>query len=210
MEMKASTLVLLTGGSPTKTMALLEDIGTHAEITQRQLQHASSKMTDKIALDEHDTARFLAAMEAPQGALQELAAKQYATLESHFHEITRSAVFAGENMVGAVPQFEEPVTEPEPVVEDGDDDELELELFDAPEEEVVEEPAPEPVVEVETADDLPWEDDGDLDFLDEPSVGAEPVSYDRTDLESDGEGSADKVTETTVDEEDDEFGDLFE
>lgn len=190
--MLATELVLLTGGSPTKAFALCEELSIGPD-TVRPLSYAMQKMNDTVALKEDETNTFLLAMENPQGALQEAMAAKFHTVKNFF----------------ANAQTGDESTAVAPVVEEAPDDEDagDIDLFGD------DEATPDPAVEqteVPSDDDLPWDaPEDDLSFMDEPSLGAEPVSYDRTALEAD-DSEPELVVDTSPDVEDeDDLGDIF-
>lgn len=201
MELKATSLVLSTGGSPTKTFALLQELGIGPD-TVRPLSYSLQKMNDTVALTAEEAQTFYAAMANPSGALQESMSVKFGILKDMFGGTADDDLTFPE------------ATTPEP--ESADDLDLgdDIDMFaDDTTEHLLSSPEnatrlAESVAQLEG--DLPWDTSGedDMDFMDEPSVGADPVSYDRSALEAD-DSEPELVVDTspeTIDEMDDIFG----
>ena len=191
MELKATSLVLSTGGSPTKTFALLQELAIGPD-TVRPLSYSLQKMNDTVALTAEEAQVFYAAMANPSGALQESMAVKFGILKAMF-----GGTADDDLTFPSVPE----TTAPESADDLDLGDDIDMFADDVPE---VAEP------DLTSGGDLPWDtsDEGDMDFMDEPSVGADPVSYDRTALEAD-DSQPELVVDTspeTIDEMDDIFG----
>ena len=209
--MNGLQISLLTGLGAKAAVEYLTDIGIEG-ITPRQISY-KGKDGYKDILSEDQSATFVAALAQPlDGELHSKVAENYSVLSDWFNAPMGApyshpvdSIVIAEDLSGT--------TEPA----DGFDLFAEVphsdHLLDSPENEAR---LLESVSQVSTGgvradielDDLFADDEPDVDdLLDQPSVGAEAVDYDRGPLESDGAGvDAQHTPEAT--EEGDLFGDL--